>query len=427
VIPLGIVRGRRAATAGGGTGAVAHGSLLTVDNVGPWTLQGVAKGSETLSTGLSAPVRGYWRFDTPDEFSLTTPYVYNNDPTNYGGIVPAGGMTIDGYTVPAGTYVVQFRVMPDNINFGAQGTSLKVLFRGCRFRWSSGTDGVGLFNDYGSIASQQIMVHYCDIGFASKNPIAGEGLMHIKLLGGLNHRILRNYMTNNATFVQPGTNGVSLIENWIDEAVYFFGEMGTSGSGGTSVLHMNGCSIEGGLSTLYIQRNRILFPSPDGATGGGAAAAGQPGYGTQPGQTGYGSGTAPGRIVGQTDCIALFTSNGTQWDTGTDVQIRDNLLGGAGFPLYAESSAHQQTNLKITGNKVTTKWWTDGGSGGDGTGQHGAVSWGVGGPIVNGVNGCELSNNTWYDDYGTGGNGMTALANRQYPAGNGPRAGTAAF
>ena len=33
---------------------------------------------------------------------------YNNDPNNHGGIVPAGGATIDGFTVPAGTWVAQF-------------------------------------------------------------------------------------------------------------------------------------------------------------------------------------------------------------------------------------------------------------------------------------------------------------------------------
>lgn len=67
----------------------------------------------------------------------------------------------------------------------------------------------------------------------------------------------------------------------------------------------------------------------------------------------------------------------------------------------------------VTGNKITTRWWTNGGN-------FGAITdipaWGS--------NGNSQSNNTWADDYGTGGNGCTALADRQYPAGNGPRAGT---
>lgn len=395
--------------------AVGHGAELVIENTGPWALQGVAKGSETLAN--KTPGGSYWRFDNPDEFAPTGTYVYNNNTTNHGGVVPAGGMTIDGYSVPAGTRVVQFYNFTSG-DFYAQGTSLKVLFRGCRFRWAVGCDGTGLFNDNGATASQQIMVHFCDIGLNTKDPTSGEGLMHLKFLGGANHRVLRNYMTNGSTFLQPGVSGTEIIENWIDEAIYTYGELGPSGAG--DFLHLNGCSSEGGLQVLHILRNHILYPSPDGSTGGGLTAAGQTGYGTQPGQTGYGSGSAPGRKVPQTDCIALFTSNGTQW-LSTDVQVRDNLIGGAGYCLYAESSAGQQTNLKITGNKVSTKWWTNGGQ------EGGPVSWGNGSPIVNGVNGCELSNNTWYDDYGTGGDGTTATADRQYPYGNGPRVGTTAI
>lgn len=419
-MPIGVVgaKGTRLLQSGGGTGPVSHGANLTMNNVGPWTLQSVAKGSEVLSS-LTGPVRGYWRFDTPDEFAPTSTYTYDNNPSNHGGVVPAGGLTIDGYVVPAGVRVVQFYNFPNGYDFSAQGTSLKILFRGCRFRWSTGVSGTGIFNDSTSTAAQQIMVHYSDIGLQSKNPTGGEGLMHIKFIGGANHRLLRNYHTLSSTFLQPNTTGCVIVENYIDEALYIFGENGPSGAG--DFLHLNGCSTEGGLSTLHILRNRIVMPSPDGSTGGGMTASGQPGYGTQVGQTGYGSGTDPGRIVPQTDCIALFTSNGTQW-LATDVQIRDNLLGGSGYPLYAESTVGQQTNLKITGNRVTTKWWTAGGQQ-----AGGPVSWGAGSAIVNGVNGCELSGNTWADDYGTGGNGTTATANRQYPAGNGPRVGTIAI
>jgi hypothetical protein len=80
--------------------------------------------------------------------------------------------------------------------------------------------------------------------------------------------------------------------------------------------------------------------------------------------------------------------------------------------LYAGSADGQARNIHVTGNKITTKWWTNGGN-------FGAITdiptWGS--------NGNYQTNNTWADDYGTGGNGATALANRQYPAGNGPRVG----
>lgn len=398
------------------SGSITHGSLLAVSDVGPWALQGVAKGSESLSS-LIGPSRGYWRFDAVTEFAtVSSNYVYNNNPTNYGGIVPAGGMIIDGYNVAAGTYVVQFRDLPDNYSFYAQGTSLKVLFRGCRFRWTLGTDGTGIFNDYTSTASQQIMLQYCDIGLQSLDPPpTSEGTMLIKFIGGANHRLLRNYYTRSSTFIQPNAQGCEIAENYISEYIYAYGEAGTSGAGPDSTTyHLNGISSEGGLTSIKILRNRILCASPDGATGGGNTVAGQIGYGTQPGQIGYGSGTAPGRLTTQTDCIALFSSNGSSniGDAITGIQVKDNYLGGSGYCLYAGNSKGDCQNIIVTGNTFTTRWWTNGGN------------FGVVADIPNwGVNGNSQANNVWADDFGSGGNGCTSVADRQYPAGNGPRAG----
>jgi hypothetical protein len=399
---------------GGGTGAVAHGSELTVSHVGPWTLQGVAKGSESLQT-LTGPGRGYWRFDVPDEFLPTGTYVNDNSPSNHGGVVPGGGMTIDGYAVAAGTRVVQFCDFPDGYDFLGQGTSLKVLFRGCRFRWTTGVSGPGIVNDNTATTSQQVMVHYCDIGLQSMNPPnAGEALMHFKMLGGRDHRFLRNYHTRSSTFLQPNVDGCEITECYIDEAIFGYGESGTSGGFDSSVLHMNGISSEGGRTSMRILRNHICFPSPDGSTGGGTTAAGQIGYGTQTGQTGYGSGTAPGRLVTQTDCIALFTSNGSS-NVGSSpgaILVQDNYLGGSGACLYAGNANAGAQNIHIIGNRWTTRWWTNGGNFGAVTD---APTWGS--------NGNAQSDNLWADDYGTGGNGCTATADRQYPTGNGPRVG----
>lgn len=418
-----IIRPRtRTATAGQGApygGAVTHGDQLTTNHVGPWTLQGVSKGSETLDSSLSDPGRGYWRFDTPDEFSSTTAWPSNANDSNpsilnatslHEGTVTGSPVTIDGYSIPVGTRIVQFRVMPNQIPFYAQGTSLKVLFRGCRFRWTNGLGGEGLFNDNVATSSQQVMLHYCDVGLLSREvPAASEGEIIIKFIGGLNHRLLRNHQTLSATFNQPNVSGCEYTENYIDDMIYPYGAGGPNSD--FLPKHLNGISSEGGLTSIKILRNRIIAPSPDGATGSTGTALGQPGYGTQSGQTGYGSGTNPGRLVDQTDCIALFSGEGLNIGDGvTGLQIKDNYLGGAGYCVYAGSAGAQ--NLVMTGNTFTTRYWTDGGNFGAVTAT---PTWGS--------NGNSQSNNVWADDYGTGGNGATATANRQYPSGNGPRVG----
>lgn len=397
--------------------AVTHGDQLTVGHVGPWSLQGVAKGSEIL-TPLSGPSRGYFRFDTPADFTSTAAWPANandsnpstlNNPALTGGVVTGSPVTIDGYSIPVGTYICQFRDMPNGYDFYVQGSSNKVLFRGCRFRFTSGVGGAGLFNDNGAPAAQQTMVHYCDVGLTSLDPPNGsQALMHMKFLGGSGHRVLRNYLTRSATMLQPNVTGVRIIENIIDELIFAYGEGGTTGAGGSSILHLNGISSEGGLTNAQYLRNRITLPSPDGATGSTGSGLGQIGYGTQPGQTGYGIGSNPGRLVTQTDCIAVFAITGSN----NGVTIDSNYLGGGGVVLYAGNANGGATNIVLTNNKITTRWWTNGGNFGSITDQ---PAWGTNGNVK--------SNNTWADDYGTGGNGATAVENRQYPAGNGPRAG----
>lgn len=409
---------------------VTHGDQLTLLDVGPWALQEIDRGTEAL-LAVSGPGRGFWRFDTPDEFSSTTAWPSNandsnpsilNDPDLHYGTVTGSPVTIDGYSIPVGTRIVQFVEFPDGYDFYAQGTNLQVLFRGCRFRFTATMSGAGLFNDNGANAGQRIYMHYCDVGGASANlPDGATGLMHIKNLGGANHRYLRGYHSYSSTFFQPNVQGCQFIENYVTDYVFAYGEAGPSGSFDSSVYHNNGISCEGGLTSITILRNRIVCPSPDPATGSGATAAGEIGYGTQPGQTGYGSGTAPGRIIGQTDCIALFESNGSpnQGTAPGSILVQDNLLGGSGYCLYAgeeDAGNGAGQNIHVIGNKFTTRWWTNGG-------QFGAIAatpqWGS--------NGNYQADNTWADDYGTGGNGSTATASRQYPNGDGPRSGTSIF
>jgi hypothetical protein len=145
-------------------------------------------------------------------------------------------------------------------------------------------------------------------------------------------------------------------------------------------------------------RNKILVPSPDGSV---APSVG-----------------APNRTTPQTDCIALFQSLAGPYpgDGTTGIQVRDNYLGGSGYVIYGGGSEPGCRNVKITGNKITTRWWTNGGNFGPFAYDPGF-----------GTNGNEKANNTWADDYGSGGNGINPTSARQYPLGNGPRQGELAF
>jgi len=390
--------------AGAGLRSITHGEELLISDVGPWALQGVANGSEVLQA-MTTPARGYWRIDTPSEFAPTSTYVYNNDPTNHGGVVPVGGMVIDGYTVPAGTIVCQFRSFDSD--FYAQSQSSKVMFRGCSWRTTT-ISGSSVINDSYSTTDWQCFMHFCDLGGIDKEH---DGGAFWKMLAGSGHRAYRLYMSDGFCGIQPNCHNVEITEIYIAGVLFLYGEAGTSGSGpDVTTGHVNGISTEGAVNGLTIQRCKITIPSPDGATGSTGSAPGQVGYGTQPGQLGYGAGSNPGRIVQQTDCIALFTIQGPN----NQIRIVDNYLGGSGYCLYGSDAG--STNNVYTGNKITTQWWTSGASFGPYTGT-----------VAFGNNGNISSGNVWADDYGTSGNGCTAIADRQYPAGNGPRTNTAAF
>jgi hypothetical protein len=391
-------------------GAITHGEQLALASVGPWNLQTTAQGSESLEV-VAVPSRGYFRGDAPEEFIPNQTYIYNDDPANKGGTVPAGGLTIDGYFVPAGTMVCQFQDLSGSDMY-FQGMTGTFLFRGCRFRNNSTGDSAQ-FNVANSGSGLTIHTHYCDFGGLGPNEPDGP---FIKMIGGSNHRVYRCYFSYLATAIQPNVQGMEITENIIDKITYYYGEAGTSGAGPDSTTkHLNGISTEGGLTSLIIQRNRITVPSPDESTAAGGTNPGQPSYGSQSGQLGYGSGSNPGRLTTQTDCIALFTLQGDNiGDDTTGIQIKDNYLGGSGYCLYGSGPAAK--NNVYTGNKFTTKWWTDGANHGPYTGS-----------VVFGSNGNVNSGNVWTDDYGTGGDGCTALTDRQYPAGDGPRIGQTAF
>lgn len=365
-----------------GTGAITHGDQLTLSHIGPWTLQGVTKGQEQLQT-VAAPSRGYWRFDTPAEFVPTGTYIYNNSASNHGGTLAADTI-IDGYLVPAGTQVVQYRDL-SAADFYVSGSPGKFLFRGVRVRQK--LSGAGLFND-STATGYSVYVHYSDIG--STGPADNQSSdVAMKFLGGSDHRVLRTYISYEATGIQPNAPGVEITENYIDKITFYYGEDGPCGTGGSCTYHLNGISSEGMSNVtptrFKILRNHITVPSPDEG----------------------------GHITPQTDCIALFGSNGGSYN---DVLVENNYLGGSGYVVYAAGERPGAKNVRFIGNKFTTQWWTNGGNFGPVAAQ---ATWGSDGNVASG--------NVWADDYGTGGNGNTATAARQYPSGNGPRKGQVIF
>lgn len=402
---------------------VTHGDQLTIYDVGPWALQAQYPGDVLLAASPALPGRGYYRFDEPAEFLSSTPWPADandsnpsilNDPDLHAGVVTGAPVMIDGFEIPVGTYICQFYEWPDNSEFYAQTTALKVLYRGCRWRYSLGIGGAGLFNDSFADPAQRLWLHYCDIGMQSADPPPGaSGMMHIKNLGSSGHRFLRGYHSLSSTFFQPNVQGCAFIENYVTDMVYSYGEAGPLGNFGNAAYHNNGLSSEGALTSLRVERNRFVFASPDPATGSTGYDPGEIGYGTQPGQQGYGSGSNPGRGVYQTDCIALFAIQGpNQGTTPGAILIKDNLLGGTGYCLYAGNADGNAQNIHVVGNKFTTEHWTN------------AANFG---PLADvpawGVNGNFEANNVWADDYGSGGNGFTLLADREKPSGNGRRRG----
>ena len=367
---------------GSGPGPVDHGSELTIDHVGPWALQGVSPGAEALQT-MPLPSRGYWKMDEPAEYAPSTPYAYNNSPTNRGGIVPAGGLVIDGEAVPAGTVVVQFRDFSAG-DFSAQGQGGSYLFRGCRFR----ADSIGQssqFNDFTSTYTNRLL--YCDMG--GQEPVSLETwqMSFWKTIGGQNALMKRCYCSNQYVTFQMNVPGARCEENFIERLTWYYGEEAPPGQGGEP-LHMSSVGSQGGVSGLRVLRNKILCQSPDPL----------------------------GTVFTQGAALTFGNDIDVPW---SDVWIKDNYLSGMGFVIRLFGEVAGQNNLQVTGNRVSTRWFTNGGA--SGTAQLGDH------PVVWGENGNVKADNLWADDYGTGGDGATPVSARQYPAGDGPRVGQTAF
>jgi hypothetical protein len=310
-------------------------------------------------TQIALP-EGYtgWRIDTsnPQEWnapsywtSTTATYVYNNSPTNLGGIIPSGGMIIDGYSYEAGTQVCQFMDFSlGGFLLEGEGFGFPMLFRGCRWRNTAYAPGAwNCTSGYYPIA-----FHYCDIG-ATGAADADICEAALKIAGPVSDlRIYRCYISYIVTAIQLNNGGggySDAIENYIEKLTFFYGESGPPSEGVPE--HMNGIALNGGNTNCLIRRNSIVIVTPD------EAPSGQ-------------QGTTP-HPVSQTDCIAFFwditgepdvnqfPGTGTNSDGTTGYQVTGNYLGGTGFPIYPPvsgsgySGGEQPTAFSLQNNLVT--------------------------------------------------------------------------
>ena len=328
-------------------------------------------------TSVPLPM-GYtsWRIDPSNAqewypilggYPINQDYVYNNDPANLGGVIPSGGLEIDGYTYAAGTYVYQFCDFSASFTYCSNdpGTP-SLLYRGCRFRSAVGAPGfLNVESGYpGFMAS-----HYCDAGGTGA---AGACIVAFDMDGnGEGCRFLRNYISYYTTAIQPnvGITGFSdSIENFCEKVTL----VGSS--------HLNGISLNGGNANFLVQRNHIVQVTPD----------------------------ENGVVIDQTDCIAMFQDFGTFPGTGTNSDgstgywVTSNYAGGTGYAFYLGQNdgtpAGSVQNEHFLDNLVTTQVWDNGG-------YYGPVAtnppWGQYGNVEDG--------NVWAD-------GSTAGAPLQTPA-----------
>lgn len=321
---------------GGGTGTmpggdITHGRQLTINHVGPWALQGVAKGSESLTATTSAQLAT--RFSTypgnaRPAYIPSSAYVNNNNASNVGGIVPAGGMTIDGEFYAAGTWVVQFRdLSAANViiegDCGAAGSAFPgVLFRGCRMRgpWAA----PGWYNQNGQSHGGIVSFSYCDGGGLSLS--ATDYCESVFESQGINPnrdkmRVVRCFVTNATTLVYQRCNGDAIKET-LGQGISDFGH---------SDKHLNGFANAGSQTAILWTRNSLVSPQQSG------------------------SANPPSDIFQFAADAGTYIGGGTNQDGSTGFWVSNNYLGGAGnhtlqLGYDKANGVNDITNMHIVGN-----------------------------------------------------------------------------
>lgn len=300
---------------------ITNGIQLTPALVGP---PGIGFNS-TFNT-ITLPPRGFWRGDTPSEFIPAGQYVYNNNPTNFGGQVGAQPILVDGFSVPANTYVLQFTDFSNGSFFMSNGNNF--LFRGCRYRGP--ITAPGCWNCSGANTGG-IWLHFNDLGGNG----SGAGDFHevpIDIQNGASMVVYRNRISFTTTGIQSELNDRQIIENYITDLTTF---------GTTS--HVNGMTTNGGQTAGLFLRNYVVNQQFD----------------------------TSGRLINQTDCSSHFQDFGTFPGTGTNADgstgyfIDNNYFGGTGYCIYAGQNAGTPAgsvvNFNVTNNLITTQAFANGG------------------------------------------------------------------
>lgn len=358
---------------GGGTmpgGDVTHGDQLTLAHVGPWAVQGVAQGAETLRTvsGASLSERVSNWHPRPSWIPGTTYNPNDTSNTNYGGIVGVGGVTIDGRTYAAGTYIVQNTNFSGNTTIiiegvgGTSGPFVGIVFRACRMR--NYYAAPGFYSQNSQSTGGIVAFHYCDAGgvdLVTPCESAFESSLH---LGASDRQhILRCYISKVTSGAFGRNHGDSFVENYLREVTDF----------GNPAYHLNGFANSGSeTATLWLRNNMVLVK--------------------QSGSTQI------------TDVIQFAADNGSYPGGGTNVDgssgywIKDNYLGGANYTLQLGQDTGRSTtmsNCTVSGNKFTTSLYANSGESGLGyKGPSGAYAWGSSGNTWTG--------NTWADGVNAG-------------------------
>jgi hypothetical protein len=334
-------------------------------------------------TAPPLPTGGFWRIDGSDELDtgnnglctnwtagVSTPYVYNNHPSNLGGLV-GSDMVIDGFSISAGTYVFQFMDLSAS-NCYIQDPAPDMIFRGCRNR-AADDNAPGFWNSppTGSTYVNDIYFLYCDTGGTGPTALEICAIpIDVENCGGIT--LYRSYISYMSNGIQPaaqtGSSGtMDLIENFIEKITNFMGD------------HLEAFNIEGGQTNYRMLRNHIVFVTPD-------------------------ENSAP---VIDTACIYTtqstsfpFTGTGTNPDGTPGYQIIGNYCGGSGYCFYwgyDSGVTGSVVNMLASNNLVTQSVWPAGFTGGGASGAGG----GYNGPSTFeapwGTFGNSQSNNLWAD------------------------------
>jgi hypothetical protein len=368
---LPINRGNSTAPGGGGGtmpgGDITHGDQLTLSKVGPWAVQGVSQGSETLRTisGASSERVSNWH-PRPSWIPGTTFDPLDLSNTNYGGIVGVDGVTLDGRTYAAGTYIVQNTNFSGNNSIiiegkaGTSGPFVGVVFRACRMRGYYLAPG--FFGQNSQVVDGTIAFHYCDAGGLDLVTPC-ESTYESSGLSSLDHMlVLRCYVSRVTSGIFLRNNGDSLVETYMREVTDF----------GNPAYHLNGCANSGGqTATLWLRNNMVLVK-----------------------QTGSTQLTDVIQFAADT---GGYAGGGTNFfDGSSGYQVKDNYLGGANYTLQFGVDGGRGTtmaNCNVSGNKITTSLYTKGGE--SGLGYKGPATWGTSGNVW-------AASNIWADGANSG-------------------------